>query len=81
MKCQILFSGENIINLLSAEFDQREVKVKLWGSETFSISYDVTQENIQNGNCTMQRRTIFPYCVSSFLFQNSKPQIKCLMII
>ena len=28
MKCQSLFSGINIINLLSAEFAQRMVKVK-----------------------------------------------------
>ena len=27
MKCQILFSGKNIINLSSAEFAQRQVKV------------------------------------------------------
>ena len=29
MKCQILFSGKNITSLLSAEFPQRVVKVKL----------------------------------------------------
>ena len=42
MKCQNLYAGENIINLLSAKFIQRAEKVNLYGiltCEHFYIDY------------------------------------------
>ena len=35
IKCQVLFSGKNIINLSSAESAQRVVKVKMYSSVAF----------------------------------------------